>query len=440
MRFAAMQPLSGKFYSSFNTKWTFLIFFFVFEVGSLICGAAISSNMFIAGQCVAGLGASGLFNGSVTITAASVPLEKRPMYQGIMLGRFYINLPIGAVVAAALVFIRIPEITPKPTLSVKVVRELIPELDLLGFALFAPAAVMFLLALQLGGAGSYEWGSSVVIGLFVGAAVTAILFILWERRMGDSAMMPGSLLRQRIVTCSFLHFGLLLSTVSVASYYLPTYFQAIRGDGATMSGVDMLPSILSQLFFIGLAGGLVKSVGYYLPFAVLSGLLNSVGNGLLSTLSISTSTGKWIGYQIITGAGRGLGLQMGMVAVQNAVTDEQTPVAMALLMFSQNFLGATLLICATTLFDSSLQKEVAQHAPSVSYASVLAAGADPSSLRSLVPEGGSELTGLLLAYSNSIDKIFYLVTGLAGASFFVAFGLGWKDVRPKKVPEEALEA
>lgn len=61
--------------------------FFVFEVGSLICAAANSSNMFIAGQSVAGLGASGLFNGAVTIIAASVPLEKRPLYQGVMLGR-----------------------------------------------------------------------------------------------------------------------------------------------------------------------------------------------------------------------------------------------------------------------------------------------------------------------------------------------------------------
>lgn len=66
-----------------------------------------------------------------------------------------------------------------------------------------------------------------------------------------------------------------------------------------------------------------------------------------------------------------------MVALQNAVTDEQTPVAMALLIFSQNFLGATLLIVATALFDSSLKRKVAKYSPSVPYSSVLAAGANP---------------------------------------------------------------
>ena len=51
-------------------------------------------------------------------------------------------------------------------------------------------------------------------------------------------------------------------------------------------------------------------VGYYLPWAVASAVLSSIGYGLLSTLKPTSSTGSWIGYQIITGVGRGSGLQM----------------------------------------------------------------------------------------------------------------------------------
>ena len=54
----------------------------------------------------------------------------------------------------------------------------------------------------------------------------------------------------------------------------------------------------------------VNKVGYYIPVALFSAVLVSVGSGLLATFSPSTPTGKWIGYQIICGAGRGLGLQM----------------------------------------------------------------------------------------------------------------------------------
>lgn len=54
----------------------------------------------------------------------------------------------------------------------------------------------------------------------------------------------------------------------------------------------------------------VGRFGYYLPWSLAGGMVSSVGNGLLTTFTPSTSVGKWIGYQILLGAGRGAGLQM----------------------------------------------------------------------------------------------------------------------------------
>jgi hypothetical protein len=51
-------------------------------------------------------------------------------------------------------------------------------------------------------------------------------------------------------------------------------------------------------------------VGYYIPVALFASVLLSIGSGLMSTFSPTTSTGKWIGYQIIYGVGRGLGVQV----------------------------------------------------------------------------------------------------------------------------------
>jgi len=53
-------------------------FFTVFEIGSLICGVAISSKMLILGRAIAGIGSSGILNGVFTIIAGCVPLLKRP--------------------------------------------------------------------------------------------------------------------------------------------------------------------------------------------------------------------------------------------------------------------------------------------------------------------------------------------------------------------------
>jgi hypothetical protein len=43
---------------------------------------------------------------------------------------------------------------------------------------------------------------------------------------------------------------------------------------------------------------------------IIAAALVAIANGLLSTLAIETSTAKWVGYQVLAGAGRGLGLQI----------------------------------------------------------------------------------------------------------------------------------
>ena len=72
-----LQLMTGKIYSFFALKWSFLSFFFVFELGSALSGAAQSSSMLIASRAVSGIGASGLINGALTMMSAAVPLERR---------------------------------------------------------------------------------------------------------------------------------------------------------------------------------------------------------------------------------------------------------------------------------------------------------------------------------------------------------------------------
>ena len=96
-----------------------------------------------------------------------------------MLG-FYINLPIGGLAIVIFAFIRVPENMKKDPFSLQLIRKVIPELDLTGFVLFVPPAVMLLLALQYGSGNTFAWNSATIIGLFVGAAVSAVIFIFYS--------------------------------------------------------------------------------------------------------------------------------------------------------------------------------------------------------------------------------------------------------------------
>ncbi|THV76873.1 MFS general substrate transporter [Aureobasidium pullulans] len=455
----ALQPLAGKIYKEFSYKWAFLWFFGLFEVGSLLCGVATSSNMFIVGRAVAGLGCAGLINGALSIIAASVPLTKRPLYMGFMMSLsqfgvlfgpliggalteyttwrwcFYINLPVGGIVAVILFFAPVPA-GPEKTVDKKFhAGTFLRSLDLVGFALFAPAIIQILLALQWGGT-QYAWNSATVIGLFCGGAATLLVFLTWEYFKGDDAMIPLSMVRQRIFWSSCMTVFFTFSSMLCVNYYLPIYFQAVRGASPTMSGVDLLPSIISQMIFAILSGIGVTKVGYYLPFSIACGILTAISAGLLGLLGPHTSMAKWIGYQILGGVGRGLGIQMPIVAIQNLVPKSQASVAMSLLIFSQTFGGALFLAFAQTVFNTGLSSALKEYAPEVAAETILAAGA--TGVRGVV--SGSVLPHVLQAYSQAIDHVFYLSAGAAAGATLACLGMGWKSIKKAKAEAATAES
>ena len=124
--------------------------------------------------------------------------------------------------------------------------------------LVCPAAVMFLLGLQYGG-NQYAWNSSVVIGLLVGAAVTFILFLIWEYRKGDEAMVPFAMLTNRIIWSAAGNMFFVLSSILVADFYLAIYFQAVHDDSPFMSGVHILPTTIGMVLFTMISGVMSES-------------------------------------------------------------------------------------------------------------------------------------------------------------------------------------
>lgn len=176
---------------------------------------------------------------------------------------FYINLPLGGIAGVFLAFLNVPDQTTRPQVSFALLRKIIPKLDLIGFAIFAPASIMFLMALQFGSS-EYPWNSSTVIGLFVGAGVALGIFLFWEHREGDDAMIPFSMVRKRIVWVSSMQYSLLMTTVFVLAQFAPIYFQSVKGVGPSLSGVYMLPNILSGLVFVILSGVL----GTWIPLLI----------------------------------------------------------------------------------------------------------------------------------------------------------------------------
>ncbi|KAL2136481.1 hypothetical protein VTI74DRAFT_3500 [Chaetomium olivicolor] len=450
---SAFQPLTGKIFRYFSIKWSFLAFFLVFEIGSLLCGAAQSSAMFIVGRAIAGVGSSGISNGALTIISAVLPPRAQAKFMGVNVGLgqlglalgpivgglfteyvswrwcFYINLPVGGVVGILLLLFRIPEPVSKPPAR-QILGTAMKSLDLPGFMLISPAAIMLLLGLQYGG-NQYAWDSSVVIGLLVGAGVTFIVFLFWEHRQGDEAMVPFALLTHRIIWSAAGNMFFLMASVLVADFYLAIYFQAVHDDPPLMSGVHMLPATLGIVLFTMLSGIMIEMLGYYLPWVASGGAISAIGYGLLSLLSPTTSVAKWIGYQVLYGVGSGCMATGAYIAIQNLVPTPQIPTAMSIIIFCQNMGGAVSLVTANAIFSNTLRNQLQRRLPEIGTSPDVIINAGARSLRHIVA-GSQQLAAVLEAYSKSVDTVMYLGIAVSVAAFAFAWGLGWKDIRKER--------
>jgi hypothetical protein len=121
-----------------------------------------------------------------------------------------------------------------------------------------------------------------------------------------------------------------------------------------------------------------------------------------------------------------------LIAVQNAVLPTQVPVAMALMIFTQNFGAAIAIVISSTIFTQTLTKLVPRYAPSVSAQAALEAGSGAGAVRHLVKGHEEELIGVLNAYSEGFRNIFYFLVGISVLAVGASLGIGWVDVRKKE--------
>jgi hypothetical protein len=167
------------------------------------------------------------------------------------------NLPICGAVAAAMIFIQVPD--ESVPLEGSLTHALLYKMDLIGFSILAPSSIMFLLALAYGGV-DHPWDSATVIGLFCGGGVGFILFFIWEERVGTDGMFPSILLRRRIVWASCVSQMMFFGAILVGSFFLSIYFQSVKGESPLGAGVNVLPVTLVQVFSVLVSGALSESL------------------------------------------------------------------------------------------------------------------------------------------------------------------------------------
>lgn len=381
----------------------------------------------------------------------STPLHRRPMFQGLwaaveglatvagpLVGGaitqtagwrwcFWINLPIGGatLLLTLLCFSEAPRARNRMSL-----KEKLMQLDIGSNSILLSALICLFLALSWAGT-KYPWDSGRVIGLIVTFGVLAGVFVYIQLRRGDAAALPLRIVKRRTVMAGLVYITLLNSAGNVLEYYLPIYYQAVRGYSPAKSGALLLPYLLlATLGAIG-AGVGTGMCGYYVPFMLFGAVTMPIAAGLITTFHINTGLAKIIVYTGLSGLGYGVGATGPSIAVQTVLSDNDVILGMSVLSFGSDLGPAVFTAIAQVIFTNQLSKNLLGLSP----------GIDSTGLTQLVTQASqADAPEILLGIDRSITRTWYLVVGLACAMFLGVLPMEWLSVK-KANPnhQESLE-
>jgi hypothetical protein len=288
------------------------------------------------------------------------------------------------------------------------------------------AVVCYLLALQWGGV-TKSWGNSQVVGTLVGFVLLLILFVIIEWWTGERALIPARLLKQRNLLVSGIYVMFVVGPMFIMIYYLPIYFQSIKGVSAAQSGIRNVPLVVSVGLSTILSGVLITVYGHFGYLMVLAGVFEIIGSGLIYTFEIDTSNGRWIGFQILAGIGMGLGIQIPIIVNQASVAPSDLASASAITLFLQTIGGAFWVSAGQAAFVNRLSQRLLETAPTVNPQQVIATGA--TELRHIfTPE---QIPGILDAYMDGLKLTFLLCIVLAAVTLVVSAFPKWVSLKGK---------
>ena len=332
---------------------------------------------------------------------------------------FYINLPISGVGMAVLAFV-LKLHNPRTPM-----RQGLAAVDWLGSVTVVGATLMVMLGLELGGV-THPWSSPTVVCLLVFGVVTAGIFVVIEWKVAEFPLVPMHLFQMRSSAAS-LAVGALQGFVFISgSYYLPLYFQAVLGASPLMSGVYVLPWVMSLSLVSAATGVIIKKTGKYMPCIVFGMAVMTLGFGLFINLEPRANWAKIIIYQLIAGIGVGPNFQAPLIALQTTVGPRDMASATGTFAFVRQLFTSVSIVIGGVVFQNGMQKQyprlLEELGPEVAN---LLSGSNAASSVGLVDGLPDEQRQLARdAYFESMQTMYIMYVAFAGLGLLVSFLVG----------------
>jgi EmrB/QacA subfamily drug resistance transporter len=335
-------------------------------------------------RAVQGLGGGALFSGAFATIADIFPPRERGRYMGLfgaafglasIIGPaiggfftdhgtitlfgyvvagwrwiFYVNLPLG-LFSLFLIGVKMPSFR----------RANAARVDYAGAALIIAFCVPLLLGLTWGGR-TRPWNSPTEIGLFVGAGVALVAFLVVEWYEKEP-ILPHSLMANRAFAITNLASFVVSMAFLGVVMFIPLYMQLVLGINATKSGFAVLPLMGGVILSSIVGGRLVARTGKYKPIMIVGLIILLVGIVTLFFIDADTTTADLDWRLAIVGVGLGPSQSLYSLASQNAAPIEQMGTATSASQFFRQ-IGSTIGIAIFgTVLTHNLTEELPKRLP-----------------------------------------------------------------------------
>lgn len=426
---AAVVPIWGKISDIFGRKQTLLLAVSIFLLGSLLCAISRSMGMLIAARAVQGIGGGGAIVLPNICVSDLFSLKERGMYFGLLSGVwalasavgpviggvfasrvswrwcFYINLPLGGIALAVLVFF-LKLHNPRTPL-----RKGLAAIDWIGNLFVMGGTLMLLMGLQFGGV-EFAWKSATVICLIVFGVVAIVLFVVYETMLASYPVIPPRIFHYRnsvsAYSMSIMHSMAFLG----GSYWLPLYFQAVLGANSLMSGVYLLPYVISSSVVSMGCGVFIKKTGNFKWPIIVGMVVMTVGFGLLVDLGDTPHWARIIVFQLIAGVGSSTNFQAPLIAIQTNVEPQDIGAATAAHSYSRQIGTSVSVVLGGVVFSNVMnsQQSRLRSALGTQIASEFDGSDASASIEKIADLTADQQRIVRSAYWEALQKMFILYT------------------------------
>ncbi|CAG8023798.1 unnamed protein product [Penicillium olsonii] len=305
------------------------------------------------------------------------------------------------------------------------------EFDVIGVFIFTAGLLLFEIPFDIASEAPEGWGTDYIIAMIVVGFSMLFFFILYERFIAPTPLLPYQFLTNRTVVGACL----LDATYQLSNYCWNNYFQnflqvvndlSIADSGYIVNTFDVVSGVL--LFFVGAA---IRKTGRFKWLLYISVPLYILGQGLMIHFRRpDQKVGYQVMCQIFLSVGGSIFIIVEQLAILAAVDHQHVATALALL----NVVGtigdsAGLTIC-TAIWSNTFRKALIARLP------------DLSNLDAIYEDVNTQLsyavgtpTRIAIQDAYSYTQIRLLATGLGIMVLAFAWTIMIKDINVKKVAQ-----